>query len=108
MPPTIPTDRIMALACSLRTLRHLWLHVECCGSRTLPLRAETRPGTLADLVMALRATAATGRAGGQPGRVGWGDLQREGVAAVRVGEAEPALAPEYITVVEGRKLGPHE
>ena len=54
MPPSLPTDRALALSCSLRTLRHLALHVRCCNSRTIPLRIIDRPGTLADYVMVLR------------------------------------------------------
>ena len=54
MPPSLPADRALALACSIRTLRHLWLHIRCCGSATIPFRIVNRAGTLADYVMALR------------------------------------------------------
>ncbi len=54
MSPSLPADRTLALACSIRTLRYLWLHIRCCGSATIPLRTIGRPGTLADYVMALR------------------------------------------------------
>jgi len=54
MPPSLPTDRALALACSIHTLRHLWLHIRCCESATIPLRTIARPGTLADYMMALR------------------------------------------------------
>jgi len=54
MPPALPADRALALACSIYTLRHLWLHVRCCGSATTPLRMIKRGGTLADYLMALR------------------------------------------------------
>jgi len=54
MPPSLPPDRALALACSIRTLRHLWLHIRCCGSATIPLQIVRRTGTLADYVMALR------------------------------------------------------
>jgi len=54
VPPSLPADRALALACSIRTLRHLWLHIRCCGSATVPLRTIGRSGTLADYLMALR------------------------------------------------------
>ena len=58
--------------------------------------------------LALRATSARGLAGGRFGRVGWNDLQCKAWRLFVVGEPEPALAPEYITMADGRKLGPHE
>ncbi len=54
MPPTLPHDRALALAASLRSLRHLWLAVECCGTSIIPLRTLPARGTLADVALALR------------------------------------------------------
>ena len=64
MPPSLPADRAVALACSIRTLRHLLLHIRCCGSATIPLRLIARSGTLADYLMALRCKQC-----GQPPRL---------------------------------------
>ena len=63
MPPTLPPDRALALAASVRTLRHLWLAVDCCGTSIIPLRTLPARGTLADVALALRYKAC-----GQPAR----------------------------------------
>ena len=63
MPPTLPPDRALALAASVRTLRHLWLAVECCGSSIIPLKMLPARGTLADVTLALRCKSC-----GEPAR----------------------------------------
>ena len=54
MPPSLSPDCALALAASVRSLRHLWLHVECCGAAIFPLRTMHGRGSLADVVLAMR------------------------------------------------------
>ncbi len=66
---TPPFDRVIALACTMRTLRGRWLHVRCrCGRSTPhPVRLMLREDpacaaqTLADVLVALRCGGCQGR-----------------------------------------------
>lgn len=108
MPPSLPADRALALACSIHTLRHLRLHVRCCGSATTPLQLIKRAGTLADYLMALRCRqcAAPPRFAmlidqpAQGTRRAYGHPESWQLIVVGEDEPDPAFGPRFAVVKE--------